>query len=83
MRALRLWTAAAAGPVVAAGFYASAAGHWPTGCSVDQPRPPHRPIPAGQLPSSLVIERRPRRRVRVFGCCQPIPLGLGLLSWAA
>ena len=59
---------------------ASAAGRWPTGCSVDQPWPPHRPIPAGQLPRNLVVERRPRRRVRVFGCCLPIPLGLGLLS---
>jgi acyl-CoA synthetase (AMP-forming)/AMP-acid ligase II len=23
---------------------------------------------------------RPQRRVRVFGCCLPIPLGIGLLS---
>ena len=28
----------------------------------------------------MVVERRPRPRVRVFGCCLPIPLGLGLLS---
>jgi hypothetical protein len=28
----------------------------------------------------MVAERRPERRVRVFGCCLPIPLGLGLLS---
>lgn len=28
----------------------------------------------------MVVEQRPRRRVRVFGCCLPIPLGMGLLS---
>ena len=28
----------------------------------------------------MVVERRPRPRVRVFGCCLPIPLGMGLLS---
>jgi hypothetical protein len=28
----------------------------------------------------MVVERRPQRRVRVFGCCLPIPLGMGLLS---
>jgi hypothetical protein len=25
---------------------------------------------------------RPRRRVRVFGCCLPIPLGIGLVAAA-
>jgi hypothetical protein len=28
----------------------------------------------------MVVERRPQRRVRVFGCCLPIPLGMGLLA---
>ena len=28
----------------------------------------------------MVVERRPRPRVRVFGCCLPIPLGMGRLS---
>jgi hypothetical protein len=28
----------------------------------------------------MVVERRPRPRVRVFGCCLAIPLGIGLLS---
>jgi len=28
----------------------------------------------------MVVERRPGPRVRVFGCCLPIPLGMGLLS---
>jgi hypothetical protein len=31
-----------------------------------------------------MVSRRPRpeRRVRVFGCCLPIPLAMGLLSAA-
>jgi choline-glycine betaine transporter len=28
----------------------------------------------------MVVKQRPRRRVRVFGCCLPILLGMGLLS---
>jgi hypothetical protein len=28
----------------------------------------------------MVVERRPGPRVRVFGCCLPIPLGMGLLA---
>jgi hypothetical protein len=35
---------------------------------------------AGQVTTSLVVERRRERRVRVFGYCLPIPLGLGLLA---
>lgn len=29
------------------------------------------------------VDEPPRRRVRVFGCCLPIPLAFGVLSAAA
>jgi len=28
----------------------------------------------------MVVERQPERRVRMLGCCLPIPLGLGVLA---
>jgi hypothetical protein len=37
-------------------------------------------MPAEQLQSSMMAERQPGRRVRVLGCCLPIPPALGLLS---
>jgi hypothetical protein len=30
----------------------------------------------------MVASRRPQRRVRVVGCCLPIPVGMGLVSVA-